>query len=282
MVRLKQLAKCLRKLQRKIYRKWQTSNWKKWHQNLHRRSTTKGDCYTTKGGNHHYRESGRDTVDCCMTNGSSFWVIKAPYTQLHFTRWRRSAQNIWLRKHIQCTITQEEILSSTEITSSAPTACQCASQNPPRQLLCDLDNVVMDASRELFQYCHLMACPWYWVVWGKAYAKELGILYQGLPGVIDGTDTLDFINKDELPFDRHRDVNYGQIVCNYWEEKEGPYQAWLVVGGHRINYPGEVGTLTVDILILKLLLDSIVSTPGAKFFTADIRIFYLMTPLKHK
>ena len=70
-----------------------------------------------------------------------------------------TAQNTRSRKHIQLTITQEEILSATESTSSAPTACQCASRNFPRQLLCDLANEVMDANGELLQYRHLTARP---------------------------------------------------------------------------------------------------------------------------
>ena len=49
-------------------------------------------------------------------------------------------------------------------------------------------------------------------MWGKAYAKELGRLAQGLPGVVDGTDNFDLINKNEVPFDRYKDVTYGQIV----------------------------------------------------------------------
>ena len=40
-------------------------------------------------------------------------------------------------------------------------------------------------------------------------------LHQGLPVVIDGTDTFYFINKNEVPFDRYKDVTYGQIVCHY-------------------------------------------------------------------
>ena len=39
---------------------------------------------------------------------------------------------------------------------------------------------------------------------------------------------------------------------------------------------------TADILTVKLLLNSVVSTPGAKFFTMDISNFYLNTPLKRK
>ena len=47
-----------------------------------------------------------------------------------------------------------------------------------------------------------------------------------------------------------------------------------------MNYPGEVATPTSDILVAKLLFNSVVSTPGAKFMTMDIPNFYLMTPLK--
>ena len=46
-----------------------------------------------------------------------------------------------------------------------------------------------------------MAHPEYRVVWVKSYAEKLGRLSQGLPGVVDGTDTFDFIYKNEVPFD---------------------------------------------------------------------------------
>ena len=35
-------------------------------------------------------------------------------------------------------------------------------------------------------------------------------------------------------------------------------------------------------LSINILLNSVVSTPGAKFYTIEIRKFYLMTPLKCK
>ena len=53
-----------------------------------------------------------------------------------------------------------------------------------------------------------------------------------------------------------------------------------MVGGDRINYPGEVATPTADILVAKLLFNSEVSTKDAKFISMDISNFYLMTPLK--
>jgi len=51
------------------------------------------------------------------------------------------------------------------------------------------------------------------------------------------------------------------------------------VGGDCINYPGDCGAPTADLLTVKLLLNSIVSTMGAQFMTINIKGFYLMTPM---
>ena len=51
-----------------------------------------------------------------------------------------------------------------------------------------------------------------------------------------------------------------------------------MVGGGRINYPGEVATPTADMLVVKMVFNSIVSTRDAKFMTMDISNFYRMTP----
>ena len=47
-----------------------------------------------------------------------------------------------------------------------------------------------------------------------------------------------------------------------------------------INYPDDVGTPTANLLLIKIFLNSIISTDRAKFATADTSNFYLMTPLK--
>jgi hypothetical protein len=52
------------------------------------------------------------------------------------------------------------------------------------------------------------------------------------------------------------------------------------MGGNLINYPDDCGTPTADLLSVKLLLNSIISTDNAKFMTIDIKDFYLMTPMK--
>jgi hypothetical protein len=52
------------------------------------------------------------------------------------------------------------------------------------------------------------------------------------------------------------------------------------MGGNLINYPGDCGTPTADLLTVKLLFNSIISTPNAKFMSIDIKDFYLCTPMK--
>ncbi len=51
------------------------------------------------------------------------------------------------------------------------------------------------------------------------------------------------------------------------------------MGGDRVLYPGDVGTPTTDLFTIKILINSIISTAGAKFMTMDIKDFYLNTPV---
>jgi hypothetical protein len=60
---------------------------------------------------------------------------------------------------------------------------------------------------------------------------------------------------------------------------EEPNQTRLVAGGDRVHYPFHTGTPTADLLTTKLLINSMISTPGARFFTMNIKNFYLCTPM---
>ena len=64
-------------------------------------------------------------------------------------------------------------------------------------------------------------------------------------------------------------------------EKVDPNQARLTVGGDRLKYPGNCGTPTVNLITVKLFLNSINLTLGEKFATINIKDFYLNTPMKH-
>ena len=71
-------------------------------------------------------------------------------------------------------------------------------------------------------------------------------------------------------------MTYARIVCSVRPEKADPNRVRITIGGNRINYPGDVSTPTADLLTVKLLINSIMSTKGAKFFTLDISNFYLI------
>ena len=83
-----------------------------------------------------------------------------------------------------------------------------------------------------------------------------------------------------MPTEQWKDVTYGRVVVNYRPEKSDPYCTRLTVGGNLIVYPSDCGTPTVDLLTVKLLINSIISSPGAKFLTIDIKNFYLNTPME--
>jgi hypothetical protein len=93
-------------------------------------------------------------------------------------------------------------------------------------------------------------------------------------------DTIFFIPKDKVPQARAKDVAYGLITCLIRPEKTNePNRTRLVAGGDRVHYPFDAGTPTANLLNVKLLVNSVISTPGARFFTMDIKNFYLCTPM---
>jgi hypothetical protein len=51
------------------------------------------------------------------------------------------------------------------------------------------------------------------------------------------------------------------------------------VGGNLLHYPGNCGTPTVDMITVKLHLNSVMSTKNAHHCTIDLKDFYLNTPI---
>ena len=55
----------------------------------------------------------------------------------------------------------------------------------------------------------------------------------------------------------------------------------LAAGGDRLDFPGETSTATADLTTIKLLWNSVISTPEAWYITMDVKNFYLNTPLAY-
>ncbi len=86
-----------------------------------------------------------------------------------------------------------------------------------------------------------------------------------------------FIPKSIVP--AHKSPTYGCICCNYRPQKEEKYCVRLTIGGNWIDSPGNKSTLTADLTTAKLLIISIISTPGANFLGINLANFYLNTPM---
>ena len=139
-------------------------------------------------------------------------------------------------------------------------------------------DIIDNDTGALLEYKQLSKHPQYKQTRQHSYGNKIGRFAQVMPGQVQGTNSIIFVRKQDIPTNRKKDITYRQIICDYWPGKAEPNRTRLMVGGNRINYPEDCGTLTVDLLTIKLMLNSIISTQNAKFMTMDIKNFYLNTP----
>jgi hypothetical protein len=151
---------------------------------------------------------------------------------------------------------------------------QAASCTFLMQFLCDLAYAILDnKTGNLLEYRHLIKHPKYKDTWLKSFGTKIRRL-------VTTTETMFFKSKKEVPTDCRKDITYGRIVYTHRSKKTDPYCTRITMGGNLINYPDDCGTPTADLLTVKLLLNSVISTDNARFMTIDIKDFYLMTPMK--
>jgi hypothetical protein len=84
------------------------------------------------------------------------------------------------------------------------------------------------------------------------------------------TNTIKFILQHEVPADHMKDVTHGEFICMVRPEKAESKWMQFTVGGDRINYPGKVATPTAELLVAKMLFNSVISIKGVRFMTMDI------------
>jgi hypothetical protein len=69
------------------------------------------------------------------------------------------------------------------------------------------------------------------------------------------------------------------MCVDYHPEKTNPNRTCLTIGNNPITYPGDCGTPTVDMVMVKIHLNSVIFTKGACYCTIDLKNFYLNTPM---
>ena len=144
---------------------------------------------------------------------------------------------------------------------------QAAAWQYPLAFMCEWAQAVLDNNTcNLLEYQQLIKNPKYREVWSRSFAKEIRRL-------ADTTKTILFVNNHQIPQWGRKYILYGRIVCDYQSEKANPSQTRITVGKNLINYPGDCGTPTADLLMVKLLLNSIVSTMGANSWQSTSKTF---------
>lgn len=86
-----------------------------------------------------------------------------------------------------------------------------------------------------------------------------------------------FIPFSAVPEDRQ--ATYLRVVSAFRPEKANPRRVRWTVGGDKVDYPFDVSTKTADLTTAKLIFNSVLSTPNAKFMATDLKDFYLGTPM---
>ena len=104
-------------------------------------------------------------------------------------------------------------------------------------------------------------------IWIDGMSLEIGKLL--------GTETMKFIPINEIP--RGTKITYAKIVCADRPEKENPIRVRLTIGGNLIIYDGTTSTKSAEMPTVKIFINSVLSTPNAKFMTGDLKDFYLNT-----
>jgi hypothetical protein len=187
---------------------------------------------------------------------------------------------------INCIIA-EELMPTPALHTSPPSlhcryafATECilleTISQPSHSTIHFIGTIIHDNTGDVLEYCHLMKMDKHKKVWAHRFANEFGQLFQGIRNV-PGTDTCFFIPKSLVP--THKCPTYGRICCNYQPQKEEKHCVRLTFGGNWINYPGNKSTPTANLTTAKLLINSTISTPGAKFLGIDLAKSYLNTPM---
>ena len=131
------------------------------------------------------------------------------------------------------------------------------------------------------EYHDLITDPTTKDIWLHSAANEFGRLAQGLPDkCIDPTNTIFFIPIDKVPPNKR--PTYAHFISSYPLQKAEHHHTRLTVGGNLIDdYPGNLSMKVASMTTFKILVNSILSTPGARWLGLDVKNYYLGTPMDH-
>lgn len=90
-------------------------------------------------------------------------------------------------------------------------------------------------------------------------------------------DTLQFTKKQNIL--KNKKIRYARFVCEELPQKDEVQQTRLTVGGDQLDYDGDTATDVASMDTTKIHLNSVISTPGARYIAANIGNFYTNSKL---
>ena len=137
--------------------------------------------------------------------------------------------------------------------------------------------VIDNVTGQSLEYCHLIRGP-NADVWSHNLANNCGRLAQGVGmRMPTGTKTVFFIRKCDVP--AGRTFTYSHLVSKFFPQKTETHRFRVTVGSDKLDFSGIITTNCSSLKTTKCLLNSIVSTPNARFLTLDINNFYYNNPM---
>ena len=148
--------------------------------------------------------------------------------------------------------------------------------------------VLDKTSGQSLQYRQLRKHPKFAHIWNNSYANEIGCICQGIgQGTkgpkhqrVEGTKTFCLITFEDIPQDRQKEIFHSMVVCEVKPHKEYPSSMRITVAGSQIFYPGDVGTPTGSLDLVKLIINSVLSCRNVRSVSFDLKNFYLQTPME--
>jgi hypothetical protein len=127
-------------------------------------------------------------------------------------------------------------------------------------------SVLGPTTGNMLEHCQHRRDPWYKTTCDTSYANELVHLCQGIGSGkapsskrVAGTNTFFCVNYHGSPSHKNKEICHATVVCEVRPDSDDPNHTRITIDGNRICYPGNVGTNTASLELLKLLLNSVLS-----------------------
>ena len=94
---------------------------------------------------------------------------------------------------------------------------------------------------------------------------------------MEGINPFRLINFAKIPQYRWHEICHFIAECEVKPHKQDPNHTRITAAGSQICYPGDVGTPTGSLDLIKLIINSVLSHRNARFVSFDFKNFYLQT-----